>query len=189
MDNGNYSRILKVAKESFNTRGYRSVTIQEIAEQLGMSKKTIYQYFSSKEEMAEAVVLASMERLEESTKKFDHVGQEDPLRVVKEVLITVREETIQFGPLFLMDMEKYLPDLAARFKEFRQERKEKGIQLLQKLQDEGVIAHIPVPLLAHILSTCMHALATRDAEQELHYSRLHVLDTFMDIFCKGISTN
>ncbi|MCU6709106.1 TetR/AcrR family transcriptional regulator [Paenibacillus sp. J5C_2022] len=187
-DNGNHARILKVARDFFNTRGYRSVTIQEIAEQLGMSKKTIYQYYSGKEEIAEAVVMESMSRLDEASKRFDHVDKNDSLRVIKEVLIEVREESMRFGPLFLKDMEKYLPDLASRYKTFRMERREKGVRLLQKLQDDGVIDdNVSVPLLAEILSTCMHALATRDAASELRYSRMQVLDTYMDIFCKGIA--
>src|SRR5687768_7345940 len=49
-------RIQQKADELFNKYGIRSVTMDEIATQLGMSKKTIYQYFADKDELVDAVI-------------------------------------------------------------------------------------------------------------------------------------
>src|ERR1700712_2278988 len=49
-------RILEKANDLFMRYGIRSVTMDEIATQLGMSKKTIYQFFTDKDQMVEAVV-------------------------------------------------------------------------------------------------------------------------------------
>lgn len=48
-------RILETAKEFFLEFGYKKVTMDEIADSLGMSKKTLYQYFPSKYELLSAV--------------------------------------------------------------------------------------------------------------------------------------
>ena len=45
--------------------GIRSITMDEIAAQLGISKKTIYQFFTDKDAMVEAVVNDEMKRNEE----------------------------------------------------------------------------------------------------------------------------
>ena len=49
--------ILKTAAELFLTYGFKSVTMDEIANALGMSKKTIYQYFENKNVLVEATTL------------------------------------------------------------------------------------------------------------------------------------
>jgi AcrR family transcriptional regulator len=49
-------RILQKAHDLFNRYGIRSVTMDEIATQIGMSKKTIYQSFANKDELVDAVI-------------------------------------------------------------------------------------------------------------------------------------
>src|SRR5205823_1985521 len=51
-------RILQKAHELFMRYGIRSVSMDDMAAQLGMSKKTLYQYYSDKEELIDAVVTA-----------------------------------------------------------------------------------------------------------------------------------
>jgi len=48
-------RIRQKADELFRRYGIRSVTMDEIATQLGMSKKTIYQYYTDKDQLVDAV--------------------------------------------------------------------------------------------------------------------------------------
>lgn len=50
------SRILSVAEEEFRTQGYSKTTMDHLAELLGMSKKTLYEHFRSKEQLAEAMI-------------------------------------------------------------------------------------------------------------------------------------
>ena len=48
--------IINAARELFQTKTYEEVTMQELMEMLKVAKGTIYHYFSSKEELLEAVV-------------------------------------------------------------------------------------------------------------------------------------
>lgn len=172
----------------FNTRGYRSVTIKELADQLGMSKKTIYQYFSSKEDIATAVVEECMKRLDEVAKISDMPGL-DPQFVIKEILMHSKEESLRFGPLFMMDMEKYLPGLAKRYKTFRNEKKQIIGELLKSAQHMDLIKDIPIPLVTEILSVCLKGLVRADSFSQLGFSTTYVLDVFLDIFGKGIDAS
>jgi hypothetical protein len=49
-------RILLKAKALFMQYGIRSVSMDDIANSLGMSKKTLYQYYADKDELVDAVV-------------------------------------------------------------------------------------------------------------------------------------
>ena len=48
--------IIEAARDFFNERGHERVTMQDIMERLGIAKGTIYHYFTSKEQLLEAVV-------------------------------------------------------------------------------------------------------------------------------------
>jgi AcrR family transcriptional regulator len=52
--------ILEIAYRRFAEIGFKKVTIDEIAAELGISKKTVYKFFSSKEEILREVVLGRM---------------------------------------------------------------------------------------------------------------------------------
>src|ERR1700759_2223729 len=58
----NKQRILEKATQLFMRYGIRSITMDEIAAQLGISKKTIYQFFTDKDAMVEAVVDEEMKQ-------------------------------------------------------------------------------------------------------------------------------
>src|ERR1700724_161546 len=63
-------RILEKATDLFMRYGIRSITMDEIAAQLGISKKTIYQFFTDKDAMVEAVVNEEINRNEEGCRGF-----------------------------------------------------------------------------------------------------------------------
>ena len=63
-DNPIRAQILTKAREEFFTHGFSKVTTDELAVALGISKKTLYQHFSSKEELLQAAVYQLRDELE-----------------------------------------------------------------------------------------------------------------------------
>ena len=51
------SEIVKTARHLFQTKEYDKTTMQDVMDQLGIAKGTIYHYFKSKEELLEAVIV------------------------------------------------------------------------------------------------------------------------------------
>jgi len=186
MENINQIRILQAAHELFYIRGYRSVTIKDLADKMGMSKKTIYQYFTSKEEIATAVVNETIKKITETMNKSEFT-QVDPLIVIRENFINPKDEFLRFSPLFLMDIEKYLPELAVVYKKFRGERKQVIENLFKSAKELGLIKDIPIHLTMEILHESLHALVKSEFLLEHNYSKSNVVDTFIDIFFSGIA--
>ena len=62
---GQIERILQGGEELFLQAGIKSVTMDEIARHLGMSKKTIYQFFKDKNELVIALVKRKLKEDEE----------------------------------------------------------------------------------------------------------------------------
>ena len=62
-------RIIEAAAESFRTYGIRSVTMDSLATQLGMSKRTIYEVFSDKDELLMEVLTRIARQQKELVKR------------------------------------------------------------------------------------------------------------------------
>lgn len=111
-------RILVKSHELFNRYGIRSVSMDDIAAQLSMSKKTLYQYYTDKDELVNAVfdVVLGINRSKclECSKKGENAIHEVFLSfdMVEEMLKTM-------NPSLLFDMQKYHPSAFKKFDEFR----------------------------------------------------------------------
>jgi TetR/AcrR family transcriptional regulator, cholesterol catabolism regulator len=111
-------RIREKAKELFLRYGIRSVSMDDIANQLGMSKKTIYQYFTDKNELVDNVVeydIGDMQR------DCMHCG-ENARDAVEEIFLTVdkvMEQLSNMNPMVLYDLEKFHVRAYQRFMEHK----------------------------------------------------------------------
>jgi TetR/AcrR family transcriptional regulator, cholesterol catabolism regulator len=111
-------RILLKAHELFSRFGIRSVSMDDIAGQLGISKKTVYQYYVDKEELVSAVFSAIMD----DNKKHCTMDREKADNAIHEVFLAfewVQEMLANMNPSVLFDMEKYHPGTFKKFKEYQ----------------------------------------------------------------------
>lgn len=75
--------IVEQALELFSTRGYDSVSVQEIAIAVGIKAPSLYKHFRSKQEMFEAILETGNERFRSQAAQLDLDGgeaQRDSLR-------------------------------------------------------------------------------------------------------------
>ncbi|HQT91880.1 MAG TPA: TetR/AcrR family transcriptional regulator, partial [Candidatus Kryptobacter bacterium] len=82
--------ILEVSYSKFAVHGFKKVTIDEIAAELGISKKTVYKLFSSKEEILREVVLGKMNLLLEVFSKIQSMKESsvDKIQAISEIVGT-----------------------------------------------------------------------------------------------------
>ncbi|WP_164974282.1 TetR/AcrR family transcriptional regulator [Filimonas effusa] len=111
-------RIQEKAAELFLRFGIRSVTMDEIASQLGISKKTIYQSFADKDELVTAV----FEEMLNNSKNDCIVDRSKSDNAVHELFLAMdlMEDLFKtMNPYVLYDLERYHPAVFAKFLEFK----------------------------------------------------------------------
>jgi TetR/AcrR family transcriptional regulator, cholesterol catabolism regulator len=99
-------RILIKAEEMFMQYGIRSVSMDDIANNLGMSKKTLYQYYADKDELVDAVVDGHISMIQTDCMSC----RQDAKDAVHEIFITMERIMEQFSnmnPMVLYDLEKF----------------------------------------------------------------------------------
>lgn len=99
-------KILRGAEELFLKYGIRSVSMDNIANHLGVSKKTLYQYFTDKDEIVESVTTL---HLEAQALQMDQI-RESSKNAIEELVgiaICLKENMRGMNPSLLFDMQKY----------------------------------------------------------------------------------
>ena len=121
-------RIQLKANELFLQYGIRSVSMDDIANALGMSKKTIYQYFSDKDELVDAVVDAHISLMETNCGSCRKEAKD----AVHEMIITMEmiiEQLTNMNPMVLNDLAKF------HFKSFQRFLEHKNKFLAKVIHD------------------------------------------------------
>ncbi len=120
-------RIATKAEEMFMQYGIRSVSMDDIANSLGMSKKTLYQYFTDKDELVEAVVSTHINRAECDC--TDCASQAtDAIDEIFIVMERIVEQFSNMNPMVLFDMEKF------HFKSYQRFLQHKNKFLLESIR-------------------------------------------------------
>jgi len=99
-------KILQGAQELFLKYGIRSVSMDDIARHLSISKKTIYQYFVDKDEI---VTQATATHLDKTQVGFDSLtsASKNALDELMRIQIFMRKNMQDLNPSLLFDLKKY----------------------------------------------------------------------------------
>lgn len=122
-------RILAGFKELAFTVGFHAATVDELSAHTGISKRTIYRYFHSKDEMVGAVMSEIMAATE---KKVDLAlaSGDNPLEKVVNLVRAVSQNLRVLNPVIMRDIQKYYPHIWTRVEEFRAARARTIVEML-----------------------------------------------------------
>lgn len=101
-------RIKQKAHDLVMQFGIRSVSMDDIASALGMSKKTIYQYFADKDELVEAVIKYKTDENQQCCIK-DKLSAKDAVHEVFLAIEMMQEMFSNMNPSIIHDLEKFHP--------------------------------------------------------------------------------
>jgi AcrR family transcriptional regulator len=99
-------KILKGAEDLFMRYGVRSVSMDDIARHLAVSKKTLYQHFADKDDL---VMMVSKAILERHTVEFEsiRVSTENPVEDLAKISLCMKKNMEGLNPALLFDLQKY----------------------------------------------------------------------------------
>ena len=103
------ARLIEVCTVAFNQKGYRKVSMDSVARELRISKKTIYKHFSSKEEILETVLRTRLGRYEERLTKV--LKKSKGIDSLREIAKSYHAYLLGFSPLLMDDIKLLTPHL------------------------------------------------------------------------------
>ncbi|MCR5887776.1 TetR/AcrR family transcriptional regulator [Hymenobacter sp. J193] len=111
-------RIIVGAVELFMRKGIRSVSMDDIATTLGMSKKTLYKWFENKDQIVLAVMQQRLNREEDDCETAFAQGS-NALEAMFSLIQWHRDMLTNIHPSIFHDLQKYYPQAWALFDEHK----------------------------------------------------------------------
>src|SRR6476646_975531 len=105
----NRQRIVDAARAHFFSHGFRSVTMDDLAEELGISKKTLYAHFPGKIELLEAVLADKFAGVEATLKQVNQAHPHEFPATLRDLLAGTQRELDEIKPPFVRDMRQKAP--------------------------------------------------------------------------------
>lgn len=170
----------------FNQKGLK-FTMDDIARQMGMSKKTIYTVFADKESLFLSAVDYIFDSVKDSERQVVEDGTLSTLEKIRKILGVLPEgyKNIDFRQLYLLK-EKY-PNIYGKVEQRLENGWESTIALLEQGKREGIIRDISIPLVKLMLEASLEQFFQRDVliQNELSYTQ--ALNEVVKILVDGIT--
>lgn len=113
-------RILKETRELFFRYGIKSITMDDVAKHLSISKKTIYQFFKDKDDLVATVAKSHMDETEKIVKEIA-ISAADPIDEVLKISEHIKQSFQNLGSSVLYDIEKFHPKAWKLFLEHKEQ--------------------------------------------------------------------
>ena len=112
------TRIRQKAHELFMQYGLRSVSMDDIANSLGISKKTIYHFYADKDELVDAVVESEFKK-NEGICEYDKSNSKNAIHEIFLAMDMMVEMFSSMNPSLIFDMQKYHPKAFLKFHRYK----------------------------------------------------------------------
>lgn len=184
------TRIVRQARAHFFSHGYSQCTMDELAAELGMSKKTLYVHFASKEALMAAVIEDLSREIRASADALfanRQLNFAEKLRGFAEGMV---ERLTKTNPRLLRDLQRFAPELYQRVTEMR----EKNIPyVFGRFIEEGQIAgmvrsDVRLDFAVAFFLSAMNGLVQPAAMERLGLTPRDIIPRAIELFFGGLLT-
>jgi AcrR family transcriptional regulator len=184
-------RIVDAARAHFFSHGFRSVTMDDLAEELGISKKTLYAHFPGKVDLLEAVLAAKLAGVEATLKRVTRAHPHDFPATLRELLAGTHRELDEIKPPFVRDMRQKAPDV---FKVVERRRAAIIQRYFGKFFIEGqragmVRKDVPAKLIIEILLAMVQSIMNPPKMEELGMMPKEGFSGILKVILEGALTS
>ncbi|MEI8089446.1 MAG: TetR/AcrR family transcriptional regulator [Opitutaceae bacterium] len=183
-------RILNQARTDFLIRGYSSVTMDAIASELGISKKTLYQHFSSKDALIGDVILGLSREMRAEADVLLSNHQLNFAEKLRGFAKSLAQRWHTITPHAVRDLKRFAPHLHALLHEVRQ----KDIpHLFGRFVEQGQLTgmvrdDLQPDLTIHFYLNALQGLLQPNSLEQLKLTPTEVCTRAIDLFFGGLLT-
>ena len=181
--------ILKKALELFFKFGLRSVSMDDISRELGISKKTLYQYFPTKDQLINDCMLLHMEG-EKCSLAAIQVNAKNAIDELLQLTKHVTEMLSELTPRLIYDCQKYHRESWEAFEKFNNEHISNDIRCnIKRGVQEGLFRNdFDVEIVTKLYLGLSNAIIDVDVFPTQKFNTTNVFETLMMYHIRGIAT-
>ncbi|ARD47887.1 TetR family transcriptional regulator [Sporosarcina sp. P37] len=177
------ARIMKAFLEEIHEKSMK-FTMDDLARRLGISKRTLYQHFSSKTEILDAIIDSTLQEFDEKTALIMQDPQLGLVEKIKRAITVIPKYNDFYNWQILDQMKKTHPAQWERVHAALHEWDELR-ELIEQGIREGIIANQNVPLLMKLIIDATNSTLDRKFFYENSITVTEALDSIVDILLFG----
>lgn len=183
-------RILEHARERFLHHGFSKVTVDELSLDLGMSKKTFYKFFPSKEELLRTIIYAMMKGVEGEMERIENSDKPFAERLA-DVMMLLGKNMGRISRAFQLDIQRFAPALWKEAETFRREHVITRIgRMILKAREEGIFREeINEVILVHMLLHSIQGIVNPEFLTQQSFSLNEAFRTIFKTLFEGALTD
>ena len=178
-------RILESTIRLFNEKGLK-FTMDDIASDLSISKKTIYTVFKDKESLCTGVVDYVFDSIKQSENEVLNRNNPDTISQLKELLGVMPESYSHVDMQELYQLKDKYPTVYDHLAKRLENGWEATIGLIEKGISEGTIRPISIPIFKTMMEDTLEQFFQRDVLHQNDISYQDALKEVVDILVDGI---
>jgi len=110
-------QILETAQPLFLQHGFNKVSINQITDAIGISKKTLYKYYESKEALVLRIIEKNIRDAALQMNKLHSSSKINYIEKMEKLMSISMDFFLKFSEVFMQDIIKYMPDILGKFEE------------------------------------------------------------------------
>lgn len=182
-------KIIHKATELFINLGFKSVTMDDLANEMGISKKTIYSHFRNKTELVEE---ATMTMCDIITSGIDHIvsHQKNPIEelyeIKKFVMVHLKDE--KSSPVY--QLQKYYPKIHVALKQKQYDSMHGCVaDNVRRGMEMGIYRdNLNVEFVSRIYFSGVTSIKDNQLFPTEIFSKVQILDYYLEYHLRGIVT-
>jgi AcrR family transcriptional regulator len=187
-ENKEKERILSHITRKFQSEGFYKTSMDEIAGELRVSKKTIYKYFPSKDDLLETICHKTYEEISSS---IDNIlaGKSGVIDKIVRIIDVYTKLTLKLSDKWMNDLRIHTPHITNNL---ISKRNKSVADIFQKLFEQGkkekLIENYPTLIIINTFDAALHSLHHTDFIMNNKFSLLDASKYTFDLLFNGILT-
>ena len=182
-------KIISKSEELFLSLGFKSVTMDDIANTIGISKKTIYAHFSNKTELVEVVTFSVLDHITEGIDRIN-AASVNPIEELYEIKMFVMNYLKNERVSPQHQLKKYYPEIFERLKIKQFEKMHSSVENSLKMgMNTGLFrADIDIYFISRMYFNGMTGIRDISIFPEDRFDRNYLFESYLEYHLRAIVT-
>lgn len=176
-------KVLLSARNLFFSFGYSKVTMDELASELNMSKRTLYQLYNSKNRLLEAVIYDFFQEFQENINKIINNQNKNALASLKQIIFLIQKQTTKFSIHGFEDIRKNNSQAWQLISSLREKMFNSQLReiLNQAKKENNLREDIDVEIIILIILNTIQSVVNPEIISQLSYSTEDVIEMLSNL--------
>ena len=182
-------KIISTSEELFLSLGFKSVTMDDIANTIGISKKTIYAHFSNKTELVEVVTFSVLDHISKGIDKIN-AASVNPIEELYEIKMFVMNYLKNERVSPQHQLKKYYPEIFERLKIKQFEKMHSSVENSLKMgMNTGLFrADIDIDFISRMYFNGMTGIRDISIFPENRFDKNYLFESYLEYHLRAIVT-